>query len=471
MTICHVSHLLRQGQKREEVRRGSISSHRENVQVRFCLTPLRTAFLSLSFFPPPSLSQTQTHTHQSPAMDLSDIRSGVALKKVHAPADGDASSTPALRAALLAEAAANRALRAVDIEAWCHGELAAHSFRTVLVPLSPADAEAIVALYWQKKPAGPSAAHPTAVYGTRMDCGWHARTDGEAPLPAPAPAALTDRLDAAMAPLARAGAGQDGIFAKLSSRSPKDSRMCQARALEGVCAALSQRVRGGVDPKAITRNDVTATIMGETVKSLKLRSGADVLECFATSDRVCEDDLPLALSFRKEGDEASWSQHICLREWTDLEPWQELRGFVVERELVALSQYFTGVVFPQLAAPAAKARALESVRRLHAQVKETLHAEDRRSYSLDIALVGDRAMIIELNPWGKSDGMGTGAALFDVTDAADRAVLFGDAPFEFRVATETPGGPCCKVGDETPGGPLLDEGELRDRLVGLGLDV
>ena len=78
-------------------------------------------------------------------MDLSAIRGGVALKKVDAPADGDTSGAPALRAALLAEAAANRALRAVDIEAWCHGELAAHSFRTILMPLSPADAEALYA--------------------------------------------------------------------------------------------------------------------------------------------------------------------------------------------------------------------------------------------------------------------------------------------------------------------------------------
>ena len=56
--------------------------------------------------------------------------------------------------------------------------------------------------------------------------------------------------------------------------------------------------------------------------------------------------------------------------------------------------------------------------------------------------------------------MGTGAALFDVTDAADRAVLFGEAAFEFRVTTEAP-----------DGARPLDEGELRDRLIGLGLDV
>ena len=327
-------------------------------------------------------------------MDLSAIRGGVALKKVDAPADGDTSGAPALRAALLAEAAANRALRAVDIEAWCHGELAAHSFRTILMPLSPADAEAIVSLYWQKKPAG-SAAQPTAPYGTRMDRAWHARTDGSPPLPALA--ALERRLDAAMAPLLEGAASdQAGIFAKLSSRSPKDSRMCQARALEGVCSELGEQVRRGSDPKTIARNDVTSTIMDETVKSLKLRSGADVLECFATSDRVCEDDLPLALSFRKAGDEASWSQHICLREWADIEPWQELRAFVVERELVALSQYFTGVRFLLLAQPAAKARALGAVRRMFEQVKAALHAEDRHSYSLDIALIGDRAVIIEL---------------------------------------------------------------------------
>ena len=36
----------------------------------------------------------------------------------------------------------------------------------------------------------------------------------------------------------------------------------------------------------------------------------DVIECFLSSDRVCEDDIPLALGFLD-----CWSQHVVLRQW------------------------------------------------------------------------------------------------------------------------------------------------------------
>ena len=53
----------------------------------------------------------------------------------------------------------------------------------------------------------------------------------------------------------------------------------------------------------------------------------------STSDRVCTDDLPLALSFPDK-----WSQHIVLRQWVTIPPQFELRAFVFGRKLTGLAQ-------------------------------------------------------------------------------------------------------------------------------------
>ena len=62
---------------------------------------------------------------------------------------------------------------------------------------------------------------------------------------------------------------------------------------------------------------------------------------------------------------------------------------------------------------------------------------------------------IELNPFGKPDGMGTGTLLFDKSKASDLAVLFGEEPFEFRVVTAPP---------ETDIRRLLRDGPLKEWL-------
>ena len=48
---------------------------------------------------------------------------------------------------------------------------------------------------------------------------------------------------------------------------------------------------------------------------------------------------------------------------------------------------------------------------------------------LDIEVV----YVVEINPFGKPDGMGTGLVYFDASNSHDYCVLFGEAPFEFRI--------------------------------------
>ena len=170
-------------------------------------------------------------------------------------------------------------------------------------------------------------------------------------------------------------------------------------------------------------------ITAATIECLKLENAKEVMHCFLTSDRVCTDDLPLALSFPD-----AWGQHIVLRQWITIPPQYELRAFVFGRKLTALSQYYDNAYFTELIEQ--KANILAVVQKCFEDMKHLCPVEPPE-YSIDIAvkLEESKAYVIELNPFGKPDGLGTGTPLFDIKDPADAAVLFGDAPFEFRVVT------------------------------------
>jgi len=189
--------------------------------------------------------------------------------------------------------------------------------------------------------------------------------------------------------------------------------------------------------------------MSAGIQALRLVSASEVLECFLTSDRVCEDDIPLALSFPH-----NWSQHIVLREWVDIPTQGEIRGFVFDGKLTALSQYFTGGFFPELVATK------DSVLRLIQDFFETIRPHIKVTppeYVMDLAvnLEQKKVWLIELNPFGRPNGLGTGTCLFKNNKPEDLAVLFGEAPFEFRVETA----PMSDVR------PLLREGPLRSWLL------
>lgn len=52
----------------------------------------------------------------------------------------------------------------------------------------------------------------------------------------------------------------------------------------------------------------------------------------------------------------------------------------------------------------------------------------------DFAVLPDTTLLIELNPFRDYEGNGTSSCMFDWQ--ADRAILFGEAPFELRIVKE-----------------------------------
>lgn len=162
------------------------------------------------------------------------------------------------------------------------------SYRSSFVELTVDEAHAMIAAYWRKN---------------ERDCEASRKAFAQCTLDQQASALAT--LRARLERVLSEDFGYGGVFAKLSSRSPKDSTYARDRAFEIVCRSLLRKRAAVVDVDA---NLLAAEIMRATIESLKVNSVDELLELFLTSDRICEDDLPLALSFPD-----SWSQHIVIR--------------------------------------------------------------------------------------------------------------------------------------------------------------
>ena len=80
---------------------------------------------------------------------------------------------------------------------------------------------------------------------------------------------------------------------------------------------------GGVD-----LNFVHTTVISSGIAALRCCCASDVVETLTTSDRVCTDDIPLALSFPM-----AWSQHVVLRQWRTIPPHHEFRVFIYQGKI------------------------------------------------------------------------------------------------------------------------------------------
>ena len=194
----------------------------------------------------------------------------------------------ALFAAIAEEKERNRRLRACDLDAW-YDRLADFTYRTVFVALEQDEARAMVAAY---------AAQQAKKYTNRSNNEVVDNNNVDDGVDVPeALASLEQRLGDAMA-RSELGGGR-GVFAKLSSRSPKDSTLCEARALAAVCEMLSAKQQAKTKELDSNNNNNNAQSVGELlstntvfravfqagIAALRLESAREVLQCFLTSDR------------------------------------------------------------------------------------------------------------------------------------------------------------------------------------------
>lgn len=233
---------------------------------------------------------------------------------------------------------------------------------------------------------------------------------------------LRDALDSKMS------AGQQ-YFVKLGTRSPKDA----VDKLEHFDALLFDEVASilietrGKQPHT---NDLVRALKMAFGKSMRVRNGQQALELFARSGRIVSDlvrwrDLRLNVPV-----------YVVVRPFLNIPLWAELRAFVYQRKLTAVSQYFSEMFFPEL-------QRIDIVAHIGPLINQAIQAlpvddGEYNDFIADVVLPfpgQQHAMIMELNPWDTL----TGAALFDwKQDAAILKNTDANAVAVVRVRTEIP---------------------------------
>jgi len=165
------------------------------------------------------------------------------------------------------------------------------------------------------------------------------------------------------------------------------------------------------------------------ISSFRLFAAEEVMDTLLHSNRVITDEIPLVLEHQNE-----WKEAIVLRRWEDVPVRYEFRGFVFNGKLTCITQYYNEVVCHDVLANKEKIEKL--ILDFTDQVIDRVPITPKE-YVIDflVDLKNDRVMVVEINPFGEPDGMGTGCVLFNPDDPRDADILFGSAPFEFRLET------------------------------------
>lgn len=128
------------------------------------------------------------------------------------------------------------------------------------------------------------------------------------------------------------------VFVKLSSRSPKDAPMAQARFKSVYMRFLQQEPKRERE----TENVQISCILKAGFEALRVSSASEVIDMCIRSERVYQ-DLLLALA-KVDRFRENW----IVRKFVHIDVDMEFRGFVYNRQLTALSQYNYLIHSPRL---------------------------------------------------------------------------------------------------------------------------
>jgi len=204
------------------------------------------------------------------------------------------------------------------------------------------------------------------------------------------------------------------VFVKLSTRSPKDAA---DKLKEKTLSALHEEL------KHVDLQDSNAVLIGVRrafFKVARVQSGKEAMDLMMVSARTIS-DLKRAIEIMPP---EQWNLQLVVREFVDIHPSMEFRGFVYHKKLNGLSQYFTDCYFPSLSKESDHIK--ERVTKYFAEVKDKINYDN---YIIDFVILEKEIKIIELNPYGEN----TGSGLFQW--AKDQSTL-QDGPFEIRVVSE-----------------------------------
>lgn len=145
---------------------------------------------------------------------------------------------------------------------------------------------------------------------------WNEERWGQEPVVVPdSLASLGDRIDSV---IAETFPGCSGVFVKLSSRSPKDSKAMFKRAVDGYRRLLDTdgNINDDISARSAQHNARLIALSNELCKvQCLVTNGREALEFFLDSSRVAED-----LKFAIDGGEGEkkdtvFSLSVCVRGW------------------------------------------------------------------------------------------------------------------------------------------------------------
>ena len=336
--------------------------------------------------------------------------------------------------------------------------IAPYTFRSVMLPLGVEELKALSAAHAIAAAAAASATstpprhYPNSSTAESIEAQSPSRWSvtsvaaTAAQWPAAVDLALTliqAKVEAGMAEL-----GNDKVFVRLSTRSPKDVTLAlpgfdallanEVAAVEAAEAAAFAADRCRALPPSSPRNRHLHAIYTASTAALATVTGAEAVARMVLSQRI-QEDLRVAAD-RLQSAAGTPGVHgepqpfnLVVREFAEFDVRNEIRGFVFEGKFTALTQYNQLCYFPS--AVAEKAATAAAVDVFMAELIPRVTAASLESFVVDLVVLDDGSVkVIEINPFAEYAGSG----LFAWESSADLAVLTGAAPFEYRVVERLP---------------------------------
>ena len=208
-------------------------------------------------------------------------------------------------------------------------------------------------------------------------------------------------------------------FAKLSARSCKDS-ILRSQHFKRVLSEQTKDLGAESTP-----NDYLTAYVRAQCFAMRRDKAEDVLEDMLESRRIYE-DLTLATL------EKDFSLDIVFRKWDlALVPEYEIRVFINDSKVCAMSQYYSSVYVPRL-----HLQKHEIEARVLKFLEGVVKVVPLTNYVVDVGMSeNDTLSIVELNPPAPRSGPSLFTWNYGEGKSGDNEILLGRRPFEFRVLT------------------------------------
>lgn len=233
---------------------------------------------------------------------------------------------------------------------------------------------------------------------------------------------IREKIETGMIHLLGSNDSERGIFVKLSCRSPKDAVLL----LPQFEQVFTQEARRSPIESQHPSTDMALAFCRATFSALRITSAQSGLSLLLASQRIA-DDLDLSVQRLREDPTKQWQMDILLRKWQDIDTLGEIRVFVSNGVITAMSQYHEFNYIPQFSDPIFRKKMEAGIRSIFNVIYKNLPFTSAIiDFAPDAADV-DKIWIIEINPPPPIGG----TPLFNWGNPNDRAILL-QGPFEFR---------------------------------------